>query len=437
MNRTDELSKKRRSLRAKRHIRLLFISVTVLVMIASAIWLIVLILTGDREAPRLAFLSKSEMAIKEDVSLIFIDDAVTVTAPDHGIFLPVIEEGERVAKDALLGFILPYDREQDALYYRDLEQRIRARAFVLSGFADTLRNPQPLTPIDSRLRASIVGLTRLGTENRAEAVSEFRHYLAAAKSQAPLFASSDDLLSSLRSEQERLKEDFSSDGRVVTLRAHMTGELSFYPFSALREFDPVWGEYQGAPEQVIERLNKLPVNGRDLRYERVRAGEQVLSMRRFSGRSMVLWRPKTDIENIELKQGSRVELLFRGGFQLKNIEVLRVREELEGDWLWLSSDAWTGYVPSVAAIRDVELVVSRVKGLSVPLRSLFDVNLEEQTAKLRKIRSAVTETVAVRILAEDGHNALIATLSEEEKALTETDLYVTNPWTAGDGVLID
>jgi len=58
MNRTDELSKKRRSLRAKRHIRLLFISVTVLVMIASAIWLIVLILTGDREAPRLAFLSK-------------------------------------------------------------------------------------------------------------------------------------------------------------------------------------------------------------------------------------------------------------------------------------------------------------------------------------------------------------------------------------------
>jgi hypothetical protein len=65
------------------------------------------------------------------------------------------------------------------------------------------------------------------------------------------------------------------------------------------------------------------------------------------------------------------------------------------------------------------------------------VNLEEQTAKLRKIRSAVTETVAVRILAEDGHNALIATLSEEEKALTETDLYVTNPWTAGDGVLID
>ena len=128
-------------------------------------------------------------------------------------------------------------------------------------------------------------------------------------------------------------------------------------------------------------------------------------------------------------------MLFRS--QLKNIEVLRVREELEGDWLWLSSDAWTGYVPSVAAIRDVELVVSRVKGLSVPLRSLFDVNLEEQTAKLRKIRSAVTETVAVRILAEDGHNALIATLSEEEKALTETDLYVTNPWTAGDGVLID
>ncbi len=83
----------------------------------------------------------------------------------------------------------------------------------------------------------------------------------------------------------------------------MTGEVSFYPFSALHEFDPVWGEYQGAPEQVIERLNKLPVNGRDLRYERVRAGEQVLSMRRFSGRSMVLWRPKTDIENMELTSG--------------------------------------------------------------------------------------------------------------------------------------
>ncbi len=242
MNRVDELAKKRRSLQAKRHLRLLFIAALVLVTVASSVWLIVLIMTVDREAPRLRFLQKAEMEEKESVFVIFIDDAVTVTSPDHGIFLPLLEEGERVAKDALVGLILPYDREQDATRYRALDQSVREGYFVLSGFADTTRHPQAIAPVDGRLRAAILAMTQLAVQDTGAALRQFDHAFLDARSQASLFARADERQQALIGERDRLLDDLLADGRVVALRAHMTGELSFHPFSPIQEVDPVWGE---------------------------------------------------------------------------------------------------------------------------------------------------------------------------------------------------
>lgn len=130
-------------------------------------------------------------------------------------------------------------------------------------------------------------------------------------------------------------------------------------------------------------------------------------------------------------------LSLPGTSRLKNLEVTRVREEATGDWLWVSSDEWTGYQPLTAAIEGATLIASTVKGLSVPLRSLMDVDFEARTATLRKIKGGVTETVTVDIVAHDGRVAIIASPEGESRPLTEADLFVTNPWTAGDGVLID
>ena len=436
MSRVDELSKKRRSLQAKRHLRLLLIAALVLVTIASSVWLIVLIMTADREAPRLQFLQKAEMEEKESVFVIFIDDAVTVTSPDHGIFLPLLEEGERVAKDALVGLILPYDREQDATRYRALDQSVREGYFVLSGVADTTRHPQPIAPVDGRLRAAILAMTQLAVQDTGEALRQFDHAFLEAQSQASLFARADERQQALIGERDRLLDDLLADGRVVALRAHMTGELSFHPFSPIHEFDPVWGEYGDDPERAIAQLMGMTVEGEDRRYAKVSAGEPLLSLRRFSGRSMILWHPTTD-KGGAIQKGSRVMLSLPGTSRLKNLEVTRVREEATGDWLWVSSDEWTGYQPLTAAIEGATLIASTVKGLSVPLRSLMDVDFEARTATLRKIKGGVTETVTVDIVAHDGRVAIIASPEGESRPLTEADLFVTNPWTAGDGVLID
>ena len=183
-----------------------------------AIWSVVYILTSEEEATRLSFLTKGSVDRSLAVSLIFIEEGVPITSPGSGILLPLVDEGDRVARDVEIALLVPLDKEAQVQRYKETKEAYNARLLVVSGFADLSRNPLALSPADSRLRESITGVTRAqGSEAMTRALG----------SEAGLFRREDAQLDQLASDLSDLVNLIRADDRTRVVRAPLTGLVTF------------------------------------------------------------------------------------------------------------------------------------------------------------------------------------------------------------------
>ncbi len=431
----DELAAQRFARSRRKRVRLLAVAFLVMVTLVFAVWSVVFILTSDKEATRLAFLTRGSVGQTQTVSLAFLGEGQEIMAPGAGILLPLVEEGDRVARDVKIALLVSPDRESQIQRYGALREAYYARLFVVSGFADLVRHPQALSPADSRLREAITALAGATDKgDMAGALQAFDFLFPHSRAEAALFVGQDDQLDQLASEMEALRVLFESDAGTSVLRAPLTGLVSFI----LPSFPSHYEAIKEDPLLHMEALASQIHQPRDLRYQMVQAGGIVARVQRFSGRSLVAFLPGQQAEDLDLRRGSKLDLFREGdGLDWQACELTSLDRLEEGLLLKLSYEDWSGYQPSRLAFQDVQLQLADQKGLRLPLTSLMNLDLDRGRARLMRVTGGVTAGLEVRILASDGRYAIIEAVDGSGRPLGESDLYVVNPWTTEEGLLID
>ncbi len=435
---TDELGAKRIQYLRRTRIRLILVTVLVLSAAVFTVWSIFFILTSEREAMRLSFLSQGSIDIVSPCSLVFLDDSVPVTAPGGGLLVPLVNEGERVGRGGKIALIVANDLEAEAIRYREARAEYQARLLLTSGFGDATRYPQALSPADGQLREAIAGVARSEAwawdSGQSQAIREFRGFFLRARAEAALIAGRDPELDQLQAECSRLINLLEGDGRTLVLQSPQAGELAFSILNSSEAIEAV----EGDPERVVDLLISAKYESRDLSYQRVEPGAKVASVSRFSGRSLAAWLAEPVEGDYEIRKGASLTVSPEaGGAVLGDCEVTSVEKVYDGILLHMSCEDWAGYRPERLAVKDASLVRSRVEGMRLPLSSLIDLDLERGSARLRTVKGGITKTSAVELKATDDLYAIIETVEPGASPLAATDLYVVNPWTTEDGVLID
>lgn len=431
----DELGVRRSQSRRRKRFRLLAVTVLVLLTLVFAIWSVVYILTSEEEATRLSFLTKGSVDRSLAVSLIFIEEGVPITSPGSGILLPLVDEGDRVARDVEIALLVPLDKEAQVQRYKETKEAYNARLLVVRGFADLSRNPLALSPADSRLRESITGVTRAqGSEAMTRALGIFRYRLPLAQSEAGLFRREDAQLDQLASDLSDLVNLIRADDRTRVVRAPLTGLVTFPVPDSLTAYADV----KETPLSLVTALATSPWITRDSRYQRVEAAEVLALVNRFSGRTLAVYVPEPDEEDLTLRVAGKLDLVEEAqGLDLQGCEISRLDRLDQGLLICLNYEDWSGYQPAYAALEEVNLLLPGQEGLRLALTSLMDLDLERGEARLMKVSGGLTESIEVRILASDDRYAIIEAGEGAERDLNEADLYVVNPWTTEEGLLID
>ncbi|HZK41466.1 MAG TPA: hypothetical protein VFD14_00700 [Clostridia bacterium] len=431
----DEVAAQRFARSRRKRVRLLAVAFLVMVTLVFAIWSVVFILTSDKEATRLAFLTRGSVGQTQTVSLAFLGEGQEMMAPGSGILLPLVEEGDRVARDVKIALLVSPDRGDQIQRYGELKEAYYARLFVVSGFADLARHPQALSPADSRLREALTALAGAADSGEmAGALQAFDFLFPRSRAEAALFVGQDAQLDQLASEIEALRALFESDAGTIVLRAPLTGLVSF----VVPPFPSHYEAIKEDPPRHMEALASQAYQPKDSRYQMVQAGGIVASVQRFSGRSLVAFLPVQQAEDLDLRRGSKINLLREvDGLDWQACELTSLDRLEAGYLLKLSYEDWSGYQPGSLAFQDVQLQLADQKGLRLPLTSLMDLDLDRGKARLMKVTGGVTTGLEVRILASDGRYAIIEAVEGAGRPLSESDLYVVNPWTTEEGQLID
>ncbi|HPX92863.1 MAG TPA: hypothetical protein PK646_01455 [Bacillota bacterium] len=438
---TDELGVRRAGLERRRRAVHLALALLVIATVSYAVWSILFVLTGRSEAVRLSFIRRGSIDLTASCPLIFLDNGTAVLSPAGGLLVPLLADGQRAAKGETLALIVAPDKEEVAGLFKNSMEKYRARLFVAGGFADPARFQSPRSPADSRLRNAIRALADLGGKPDlrplGSSLERIRHEFNGAGLEAALFAGEDEELSQYALECEALLEHLKADPRTLILRAPEAGEVHF-SMTELPPLDPIWEEMRLEMEAVPLRWVHTRNKQNDRRFMQVSQGEIIAGIRRFSGLKAAFYLDHETAEALSIKKGQRVDLSDpSGGLDLGGCMVERVEKTGPGQLYLLSCDGPACSSPRHAALAEVLLVVGRTSGLRVPVASLLDYDRETQSAGLRRIKGGMTETIEVKVTAADESHALILSKEGEERPLVEADLYVVNPWSIGDGQLID
>ena len=184
----DEVAAQRFARSRRKRIRLLAVAFLVMVTLVFAVWSVVFILTSDKEATRLAFLTRGSGGQTQTVSLAFLGEGQEIMAPGSGILLPLVEEGDRVARDVKIALLVSPNRGDQIQRYGELKEAYYARLFVVSGFDGLVRDPQALSPADSRLREALTALAGAADSGEmAEALQTFDFLFPRSRAEAALF----------------------------------------------------------------------------------------------------------------------------------------------------------------------------------------------------------------------------------------------------------
>ncbi len=438
---SDQLGEQRKKHRFKNRAKLLAMAVLVAVTVAFAIWSVVYILARHEEKTRLAFITPRTVETTAPCSIALINQYEEIPTPAAGILVPLVEEGERVAKGDRVALIIRPDYEEYVKEYRLAGEACDARKMVLTGLGNTVEDVLPKTRSDSLMREAVVSLSQAKTiGDLAEfqrAGKQFIRAIAQYRNDALKNTEDDPELKELVREQKRLLERLEAvvvEGGV--LNAPVPGTVSFLvPVSAEKRDESFWVNTDN-PEADVKRLSDPGLRPADSRQVPVKADSIAFTISNSSMSTVVVITSHDPDEESRLSKGNYIDLLFGEDERLNRCRIRRALYAEEADRFFVTvSDqiGWSNYPP---AIPDAQMVLKRVTGLAVPLRSLIDYREETGAAKLKKITGGVTETVSVQVLASDGAYAVIGGIGEESP-VEEADLYVVNPWTVGEGVLID
>lgn len=442
-NQQDQFQDQRKK-RDKRHrANLLAMVVLVVVTVAFTIWSLIFILARHQETTRLAFITKKMVEESTACSVVFINRNEELLAPADGILVPLVQEGDRVAKGTPIALVVHATSAEEVKRYIQANDACDARKMILVGLSNTVEETLPKTRSDSLMREAISTLNRsriIGDLSELQRSSKLLGDAIAQYRSEPLKGmEQDETLKELLRERDRLLERLeASVAQNGVLTAPIPGTVSYYSSIAEEIKDESYWKDEPDPLAAIERLSDSSLQPVDSRQTIVKANAPVATISNASSNTIIAITPHNPDEENRPDRGDSIDLILsEEDGRIDRCRISRVVRGEHLDRLFLSAPIGLEPASRQTVFRHASMSAKRTTGLSVPIRSLIDFNLETGIAKLKKITGGVTETISVKIVAVDGTYAIIENLVEGNTPLKEADLFVVNPWTIGEGVLID
>ncbi len=420
----------------------------VLLLIAGVACLFIFSIGDKKNGIEQAFLSTGTIENVYNAKAQIIREEHGVNAEFSGKLIAAVNDGDRVAAGAIVGYVVKPEFEEELVSLRNTEDKINAAQNAASYVENQHTEFGTLNEEIANLTVVLSGMSS-DSSDLSEYSSALRELNALFETKHEIMMnaeSTDAYITSLKNEREQILSNLQNYMQEV--KTSHAGVVSFYA-------DNKAGEATQKVSQISEYISKkgetgnfisefaLKFEASDLAYTvgaSVSAGQTVARI--TPDVTYYITADVTGLDYSVFKPGKQITV--RAKTRDFSVEA-KVEETLKfGDKTYVLLESSTGLVGSVSQrVIDAELVIDHMEGLKVPKRALSEWDSAGLTARIAILRANYVTYVYVNVLATDGEYAIISPSNgfadKEAEGITSVrvnDIYIVNHEKVSDGQII-
>ena len=404
---------------------------------------------GDKKSDlEKAFLKTGTIENIYNVKAQIIRDEYGITAEFTGKMIPTVNDGDRVAAGAKIGYIVKPEYENELEKLRQTDSKIQA-AQNASSYVESQHIE--LGPINEQIntltdKLSAVSASSSNLSQYSNIIKELNLLFDTKHGIMMNAATTDDYINSLKAQRATILTNLGEYMKEVT--SPYAGAVSFYA-------DGEESVVSQKATQISQYLSRKGETGNILSESALQFSDTKLvcsiGAEVTSGQTVARITPDvnyyvsadvSDVDYSVFTTGKEITVRAKNRDFSVEAQVEEVLKYADKTYVLLKSS--TGLSGAVSQrIIDTELVIDHMEGIKVPKRALDEWDTAGLTARIAVLRANYVSFVYVNVLAADGEYAIISPsndfVSEEDEGITSVrinDIYIVNHETVTEGQII-
>lgn len=371
-------------------------------------------------------------------NIVFLRNEIPVTVTQNGTFVPYVKEGDRVSKDALIGYVIQTGYEVHLAELRTVENKLIAAHQAMS-YVNSAKTPE-LLAVEEAIEHALTQLSDMAT------LGDVTGYTACAKELSALYREKNELmmnmettdsyLSGLQQQRNQILTQIQSsmfqvvapESGVVSFRIDAQESIVSGAYNALHnqveQTDFTTPSSCRVSDSVLALFNVPDSQLRTMSDTAVQSGNIVARITPDVSYYATMEIPSAD--GLQIVPGYKATVRTDTGSFSFEAEICGVYQSESRLMLVLSCKKALMATISERKIYG-EIVFAHTEGIKVPLRALTEWDDAGVTARLTIVRAGYVEYVYVNILAKDHDYAVInskATMDDQGISVRVNDIYV-------------
>ena len=417
------------------------IKVLAVIAVVALIIVIITVNSGRGKGVNTQFLSRGTIEDSVSGTLSFIRGEIPVSSQFSGVFMPNVNEGDRVSVNAVVGYVVKPEYSDALRELKETENKITAAKHA-AAYLDATKSSEMLA-LEDAIENGIDRLAALSMAGRLSGYSDCFTELSALfdrRNELEMNAeTADSYISGLQTQRYRILNEISS--YMMEVRAPAAGVVSFRTdgyeenvtaCSKALEARIAETNFASARSSTLtaEELRTFTVPHAEMTFTPGSAVSNGSTVARVAPESSFYMMMKLDgTKEHRIAGGEAIQVYVQEQNARFSAAVVGVYTEGSDLYIVLRSDR---SLDSTVSLRQAKatLIFSDVEGLKVPLRVLSDWDKAGITARLTVLRSGYVRYAYVNILARDDSYAIINNRSTLDDGtgiyVRENEEYIVN-----------
>ncbi len=367
---------------------------------------------------------------------VLVRDEAPIFAPVGGIVIPKVNQGERVPNQFCFALIVDRDNQQIIQKIENMESDIIRQ--IADEFPDNLDEDQEYT---EQIQNEVNQLARAAVQKNhvsIEGIKTALERLLYQRNREVLQGQGDRLyLKNEKTELEQLKDTLNRN--AISVKAEFSGVVVWDDRFSEEKFTP--------PNMAQLTIDDLIIKNKSTTAEQVRSVgvNETFAVTKNQVFSRLVNNEKSwYVCAVDTKKAARLK---KGDLLSMQIEGLDTQIPCNVDSIQPSGDksivtvSFNRMIEKTIHLRHIkaDLIIESIQGLKVPVRSLANRNIRDNTADIVLVRLNRAVVKRVGIIAEQDNTAVIDKVpgSSETDPVSIFDIYVTNPVNIEEGQVIE
>ncbi len=415
--------------------------VIAVILIIALIIVLISVNSRKNEGINTQYLSTGYIEDAASGTISFIRAETPVYSSFSGVFVPDVNEGDRVSKNAIIGHVVKAEYSETLKELKEIESRIAA-ALKASSYVDASKSGEMLSienAIENRIN-DMAALAMSGSLSGYSRIFSELDELFSQKNELEMSTeNTDTYIKGLRRERNATLEKIASymheiyapvsgvvsfytdgmEGRVSDIKKSMGERVASTNFTSVQSSTLTSSEYESLS---LPETTPATVLGREV-------GNGTVVAHIATENSFYVTMEVDDAESHHIYSGGSAEIYIDSGNILFSAETVGV--------FYYGNKAVAVFsasraLDSTVSFRREEgrIIFSHVEGFKVPLRALTDWDSAGVTARITLIRSGYVRYAYVNVLSRDSDYAIVNSRSTLDDGsgyyVRENDEYVVN-----------